>query len=489
MHINTNFITGAQAVARWAHMTPRAIAIMEGDASYSYQKLLLNSMQALELLRSAGLRRGMIVGLQTDVRYLHLILILACEIGGATHFSIAPPDLRFDNEILERCDILCVEAVTAPVAKHRCVIPLSLGVIDDLAQNRFTGDAAEMLDDVYPPDTVIRIGSTSGTTGGQKFICDTRRSLWHIARGVQHILKHDRTRYPFVSTYRFSQRSTYSDTMLALEYGLPVVYCTGADFFPAIQKLPACHTFLVVGDASRFAAEASGRSERVDTCSLRVIGGPLSPSLRTAITTHLTAEVRGSYSSNETSFVALTDDDTVATLLPDTEVRIVGETGQIKQTGEAGIILVRSPRMSAGYLWDDALNAKHFADGWFRTSDLGVVPEPGKLIVLGRADDILNIGGIKLAPYPLEERIRSIDGVAEAVLLSFVNAKGIGELHVFVERAGKTADAEIGALMVTILERHAATFTAHYCSQIPRTVTGKVRRNLLVQHLEQFSAA
>jgi acyl-coenzyme A synthetase/AMP-(fatty) acid ligase len=461
-----------------------AVAVMEGGQTYTYQRLLLNAMRALEVLRSAGLRRGTIVGIQTDARFLHLVLILACEIGGAIHVSVARDDLSPGGDIPDRCDILCVETVAEPAAKHPGLIRLP-ELLERLDRARFTGDAAEILEDSQPPDAIVRIAATSGTTGGRKFMGDTRRSLWHIGRGVRHILRHERERYPFVSIYRFGQRSTYSDTMLALEHGLPVIYSTDRDFLAAIRILPACHTFLMVGDAWRLAGEAARLSERIDTCSLRVIGGPLSRPLRARLITNMTAEVRSSYSSNETSFIALADDDEAATLLPETEIRILDASGQIAKPGEPGAIVVRSPRMTAGYLWNTDADTEYFADGWFRTGDIGLCPEPDKLIVLGRNDDLINLGGLKFSPYPFEERIKSIDGVDEAVLMSFVDAEGIGELHVFVERAGSAMDNEIGARMVAALEGHIARFTAHYCARIPRTATGKPRRTLLREHLEQ----
>src|SRR5882672_12336581 len=88
--------TCAQAVSRWARVTPAAIAVVEGATAHSYETLASNIAQAAEMLRSAGLRRGMIVGIQCEARYLHLVLILASETAGAAHLSLAPADLISD---------------------------------------------------------------------------------------------------------------------------------------------------------------------------------------------------------------------------------------------------------------------------------------------------------------------------------------------------------------------------------------------------------
>ena len=77
--------TGAQAVSRWARETPDTIAVVEGGTAYSYRAPASHMLGAAEHLHLAGLRRGMIAGLQCDIHYTHLVLILACEIIGATH--------------------------------------------------------------------------------------------------------------------------------------------------------------------------------------------------------------------------------------------------------------------------------------------------------------------------------------------------------------------------------------------------------------------
>ncbi len=419
----------------------------------------------------------MILGIQTDVRYLHLSMILACGIVGAIHFSVTLPDLLSDNELTARCDRLCTEADDV---KHPWIIPLS-EMRDSPAKIGITG----CTDDVHrPPNEIVKISCTSGTTGRRKFVYETQYSLWHAMRMLEYMLRYDQSRYPLVSIYRFGVGGTYTDTMLALKHGLSATFCEPRDFLTAIRMSPGCHAFLLVGDAARFAEAGTDPPRPALGCSLRVIGGALNATLRARLTANLSTEIRGVYSSNETGCVALTDDDGAATVAADTEIRIVDDDGSPRNDGEQGTIVVRSPSMCGGYLWDDELNAKHFVDGWFRTNDIGFIPAAGKLIVVGRDDDMLNIDGIKLAPTPTEERIRSIAGVDDAVLVSHVNPDGICQLHVFVERANPDVDSRIDEQLVAILKQQVGSFVAHFSSAFPRTATGKIRRNVLRQFLE-----
>jgi O-succinylbenzoic acid--CoA ligase len=131
------------------------------------------------------------------------------------------------------------------------------------------------------------------------------------------------------------------------------------------------------------------------------------------------------------------------------------------------------------YLWDDALTARYFVDGWHVTGDLGFQPARDRLVLLGRADDMLNIGGIKLPPQPIEADLRSVDGVRDAVLLGIENDLGLTELHVVIERTGPGLDAGLTDRVRPIVHRYGRDFVAHFRDDLPRTGTGKVRRGAL----------
>ena len=278
--------TGAQAVARWARATPTAVAAMEGDASYSYETLASHVGRAIVFLRAEGLRSGMTFGVQCDIQYLHLVLILASEVIGAVQFSMAPSDLMFDSELSERCDLMCVEAVTEPLSRHRRVVLLSRDTIDELARIQVAGDFVAVLEADRPPDEIIRIATTSGTTGTRKFVCYTRRALRNVGWSIEYILKGDADRYNFVSFYRFNLMGTYSHAMLALSHGKSIVLCTDIDFLSAIWALPACHTILVIGDVHRVAADAARFPQRADSCSIRVLGAALPVSVKIVVARH-----------------------------------------------------------------------------------------------------------------------------------------------------------------------------------------------------------
>ncbi len=99
---------------------------------------------------------------------------------------------------------------------------------------------------------------------------------------------------------------------------------------------------------------------------------------------------------------------TVGRPLPNVEVKIA----------EDGEILVRGPSVFPGY-WnrpEDTQNA--FADGWFRTGDIGNLDSDGYLSVTDRKKDLLKTSGGKfITPQPIEKALQMSPWIAEAVVL------------------------------------------------------------------------
>lgn len=95
---------------------------------------------------------------------------------------------------------------------------------------------------------------------------------------------------------------------------------------------------------------------------------------------------------------------------------------RIQVTLDEGRVLLGGPVLAREYLGDPALTAERFttdASGgrWFRTDDVGEFDEGGRLRLLGRVDDVINTGGLKVAPRPVEEALIRLPGVREALVL------------------------------------------------------------------------
>jgi fatty-acyl-CoA synthase len=162
-----------------------------------------------------------------------------------------------------------------------------------------------------------------------------------------------------------------------------------------------------------------------------------------------------------------------------TEVRVVGENGEVLEPGEIGEIQVRGPNVTPGYHGNPAATADAFTpDGWFRTGDLGSFDEEGFLFVADRLKDMIISGGENIYPAEVEDLILGLEEVTGAAVI------GIPD-----ERWGETPWAVVtlreGAELTTErLAEHLNGRIARYkipknvvvVDELPRTASGKVKK-------------
>ena len=103
--------------------------------------------------------------------------------------------------------------------------------------------------------------------------------------------------------------------------------------------------------------------------------------------------------------------------LEDVLVRVEGD----------GRILLGGATIAAGYLGAPELTAEAFVedDGvrWYRTDDLGELDGEGNLTVLGRADDVVITGGVKVSAAHVQTELEKLDGVLAAFVAGVPSAE------------------------------------------------------------------
>jgi o-succinylbenzoate---CoA ligase len=144
-----------------------------------------------------------------------------------------------------------------------------------------------------------------------------------------------------------------------------------------------------------------------------------------------------------------------------------------------GVIELAGPVLASGYRRDPDGTAAAFAGGWFRTTDLGVLGSDGSLAVLGRADFMINTGGVKVAPAAVEAVLSAQPGVAEVCVVGLPDEEWgqmVAAAVVPVDTARPPSVADLVAAVRSRLGGPATPKVVRFVDALPLQGPGKVDR-------------
>jgi benzoate-CoA ligase len=145
---------------------------------------------------------------------------------------------------------------------------------------------------------------------------------------------------------------------------------------------------------------------------------------------------------------------------------------------EPGMLYVAGESICTGYWCRTEVNRAVFQGEWMRTGDQYVRSADGSYTCLGRADDVLKVGGIWVSPTEVETRLLEHPLLAEAVVVGVPDADGLDKPVAFVvPRAGAHVDPdEVIAFCRAGLASFKRPRLVVEVAELPKTATGKIQR-------------
>ena len=133
--------------------------------------------------------------------------------------------------------------------------------------------------------------------------------------------------------------------------------------------------------------------------------------------------------------------------------------------------------MATSYYKNLAATAEFFKDGYFYPGDLAYIDEAGKLVLDGRVNEVINLGGVKINPESIEKIALAQLGVLDCATFASVDASGIEQLSMAV-----VVDGDFNLELFTkAMEAKSPNKPKSYVqvAEIPRNDNGKILRQKL----------
>ncbi|HJT73558.1 MAG TPA: amino acid adenylation domain-containing protein, partial [Chitinophaga sp.] len=176
----------------------------------------------------------------------------------------------------------------------------------------------------------------------------------------------------------------------------------------------------------------------------------------------------------------------VGTPIPNTQIYIVNNRGNLLPVGVAGEICIAGSGLARGYLNNPELTALKFVPNPFRegelmyrTGDLGKWLPDGNIEFIGRKDNQVKIRGYRIEPGEIESALQAFSGISAVAVVPYTNAEGEKELVAYLSGNDTLNVADIRAYLEQQLPSYMVP--AHYVllEALPLNTSGKIdRKNL-----------
>lgn len=454
-----------------ADARPDAIALWDHGSETTYADLSSNAGKAANALSDAGLTLGdvVLVGWETMTR--HITLLLALERLAATAASYASPveESGYDAIFGEAAFVL------SPIGDDGGTGIATICIDDDWWTKTLAAGSASAPLREFGPDDGFRIVRTSGTTGQASLMRANRAQAYARIEALPREYGYT-TGSHFMTAMPFSFQAVDHNAFACLREGGTVYFENRVSFADALVQTGATHSALLPMEAHTLDRPES--LSLVDTpVTILVYGGGVSePMLDRLKKKHPAANFITTYATNEVGTVARRVGEGLYEVIPDADVEVTDDADKPLPVGTEGNIRVRRIGMYGSYIGDPERSALRFRGGWFYPGDIGVMTEDGLLRVIGRGDDILNVRGLKVPASAIEEQLHAVAGLADAAL---VELPATGRLCVIIQLEPGISLASVMPEVQTILPREAGEIDLLTSEVIPRTESGKIKRNAL----------
>jgi acetyl-CoA synthetase/4-hydroxybutyrate---CoA ligase (AMP-forming) len=488
-----------------------------GEGVFSYRELAAEGNKCLNFLRRSGIRQGENMYMMIPIVPETWFATLACLKGGlinvptATSMTVRELQFRFENYgpdsivAAENAADVIDEALEKTGASPRIKIVLGKKAgwvsYSELGEESGEAEGASI-----KKDDVLICFFTSGTTGMAKQVGHSATSypLGHLSTAVMIGIRpgevHHNLSAPGWAKWAWS--SFFAPLNVgATVAGFHFSALDPATYLEYVSKYKVA-TFCAPPTAWR--AFVGLDLSRYDFSAMRSsvsAGEPLNPEVIQQWKSHTGTDIRDFYGQTESTAMIGNPPWMEGKMrfgsfgVPSGmyDVTLADDTGkEITQPEETGHIVVRLDRWRAiglftEYIGNPEKMSQVFVDNFYYTGDRAYFDTDGYWWFVGRADDVIKSSDFRVGPFEVESALIEHPAVAEAAVVGSPDPERYQLVKAFVILApGHEPSRELALELfqhtIRILAKFKIPRIIEFVSEVPKTISGKIRRIELREH-------
>lgn len=467
--------TIVEYAAENAAKIPDKIALITPQKSLTYSELFRLARGWANYLTKSGTRKGDVIALRASQTVDYAVQYLGTSLARAV---IAPMGKTLSD------DALTEAANKISAAK---IIYDEKNILD-IAEQNF--DSQSTINFPSLKDTADII-FTTGTTGASKGVERTQESITAIAEN--HMLgceyKNDSV---VIVVGPFNHTGAHTQLVASIMKGSSLYILDGTvnlkAFFEALDY-PGRVACLLPPSALRVIFQLTGNKigeykNKIDFILTESSYLPESDKERLC---ELLPDSRlyNQYGASEASSMTCFDYnkyrgkiDCVGFPMKNSKVLIVDENhNEIKSSREnPGLVAFTGDTVMKGYVNDYELTQKTLINGIVYSNDLGYIDSDGFVYVIGRRDDVINIGGLKVAPTEVESEALKFERIADCVCIAVPDKISGNALKLLVVADNEVNITKLNSFLLDRLENYKVPKFYERVDKVARTFNGKINR-------------
>ncbi len=170
---------------------------------------------------------------------------------------------------------------------------------------------------------------------------------------------------------------------------------------------------------------------------------------------------------------------TIGVPLPNTDIKLVNNEGEVVPRGEAGELCCKGPQVMKGYWQKPEESEKVLKDDWLYTGDVAVMKEDGFFKIVDRKKDMILVSGFNVYPNEIENVLSNHPAVNEVAAVGIPNERSGEAVKVFVSKKAPVTEEELKEFARKNLTAYKVPRFIEFREELPKTNVGKILRRAL----------